>query len=657
MKRIKSYLLASLAAIILLSASACGNPQDPTQDPQTSGPPPAETTAEATTKEVLLPEEEPEPPLEITSVSLSDFSGVDLAGVSTDQSAIRLSSEGHLLFSPTWRYGDYAISSFSVRPQELMALSPDYSGETDFTAGAILFKMKRENVLPNKPHTYFLGPDEAEVNSGHAESIWEQDFETGYEYFILQTDQLESYMNQTQPILTMLWADLGSINAYPDGISMRLEEMVFYRNTWDALYDFTAYAAKDGFSPTLYYSAGPNCQVMEYPLYYPFPLLHIPSYAPDGRPVREIQQEAFRENPIITKLTMGEGIQAIRKAAFASCEQLKTVYLPDSLEVLDWEAFRDCSALTTIHLGSGLRLIDHDALPLDSPAFTRIYYNGTIAQWQSITRVDMRADHPITVYCTDGRVGYSDFAADTPPDTGIGEDLTEFLATAEPMYVSMGETVTELNARVIQIPKKGRYEYKEVVLRYGIAVKDEERRFCFDLLSPEDGTILASSPDRLALTLSYDIAGLVYADGTEAAERKPLLLFYNYGFTESNDLFYKTQAYTLRYDSDGIISIQPDSNLSQVGSVTFRTIGSRPLKQTIRVLRELHREMEDGLADVDRRVLMATAPNGKTTVFSPAESPVFSSENVSTICDLTLEKIIRQGIPSFYAQYGPHKTN
>jgi hypothetical protein len=157
--------------------------------------------------------------------------------------------------------------------------------------------------------------------------------------------------------------------------------------------------------------------------------------------------------------------------------------------------------------------------------------------------------------------------------------------------------------------------------------------------------------------LSYDIAGLVYADGTEAAERKPLLLFYNYGFTENNDVIYKTRAYNIYYDASGIISLQPDSTLSQVGNVSYRTIGSRALKQTIRVLREVQKEMEDGLADVDRRVLMATSPDGKTTVFAPADSPVFSSETVREVCDLTLADIVRMGIPTFYDRYGPHKSN
>ena len=67
--------------------------------------------------------------------------------------------------------------------------------------------------------------------------------------------------------------------------------------------------------------------------------------------------------------------------------------------------------------------------------------------------------------------------------------------------------------------------------------------------------------------------------------------------------------------------------------------------------------MEDGLADVDCRVLMATSPDGNTTVFAPANSPVFSAETVRAVCDLTLSDIVRQGIPSFYAQYGPHKSN
>lgn len=653
MKRIKPYLLTALAAILLLTTPACGNPQESPSDDR--GDTSAETTVEATTKEELLPEEEPEPPIEITSVSLTDFSAVDLNGIGTDQSTISISKEGHLLFLPTWSYGDYAFSAFSLRPQELMALSPDYTEETDFVAGAILFKIKRTNLLPSQPYTYFLGPDEPEVNSGYVEGVWEQNFETGYEYFILKTDQLESYMDQTQPILTMQWADLGSTNDSPDGISMQLEEIVFYRSSWDALYDFPAYAAEDGFSPTLYYSAGDECHVEEYPLYYPFPLLHIPSHAPEDQPVREIQQEAFSENPIITKLTVGEGVRHIRKAAFASCHQLKTVYLPDSLETLEWKAFHDCDALTTIHLGSGLRTIERNALPLDSPVFTRIYYNGTIAQWKSVDREDMRADHPITVYCTDGRVGYSDFAVDNPPATNV--DLTDFLATATPMSVVAGETVTEVNARVIQVPMKGSYEYKDVVLRYGIAVKGEERRYCFDILSLEDGAVLTTAYNRLSLTLSYDIAGLVYADGTKSAERKPLLLFYNYSFTEDNDIAYKTWAYNIYYDASGIISFQADSNLSQTGNVRYHGLGEKRLRKTIRVLRELEHEMENGLTDVDSRVLMATAPDGKTTVFSPTTSPVFSWETVSAVGDLTLSDIVRQGIPAFYAQYGPRKSN
>lgn len=170
----------------------------------------------------------------------------------------------------------------------------------------------------------------------------------------------------------------------------------------------------------------------------------------NGLPVTEIAKNAFKENSYLKSVTMGENITHIGDYAFYECENLEAVVLndgvetigafaftrinlydvdlPDSLQTLDngafWQctqlteitipdsvvsigknAFRQCENLEKLTVGSSVETIGDEAF-LWCRALRTIEYQGTVAQWSSITK-EKDWNYSIAakkVICSDGEV-------------------------------------------------------------------------------------------------------------------------------------------------------------------------------------------------------------------------------------------------------------
>ena len=98
--------------------------------------------------------------------------------------------------------------------------------------------------------------------------------------------------------------------------------------------------------------------------------------------VTSIGDVAFYECTGLTSVTIGNGVTSIGGYAFKGCTGLKSVTIPDSVTSISYSAFRDCTGLTSIK------------------------FNGTIEQWNAISKVyDWKYNVPATqVVCTDGKV-------------------------------------------------------------------------------------------------------------------------------------------------------------------------------------------------------------------------------------------------------------
>lgn len=125
----------------------------------------------------------------------------------------------------------------------------------------------------------------------------------------------------------------------------------------------------------------------------------INSVIPSDDGITEIAYCAFT-NSKIQSISIPDSITKIGDEAFENCKELSEVDTGKGLTVLDSGAFSDCTALQTLYLPSTLTSIDYQALKgIDNLA---IYYDGTSAMWESITKEFMWNDYSnITVHCTD----------------------------------------------------------------------------------------------------------------------------------------------------------------------------------------------------------------------------------------------------------------
>lgn len=148
---------------------------------------------------------------------------------------------------------------------------------------------------------------------------------------------------------------------------------------------------------------------------------------PDG--VTYIGDEAFMDCISLESIVISDSVTRIDDEAFMNCSSLKSITIPDSVTVIGERAFCDCTALIGIEMSDNVTVIEGDAFrrcrsleslvipgtitDIDTYVFAgcdnlkSIYYNGTIAQWNSVS--DDAYWNPTygcdaTLYCTDGNI-------------------------------------------------------------------------------------------------------------------------------------------------------------------------------------------------------------------------------------------------------------
>ena len=669
----------------LLALNGRGEPSDPVIPPITettvaesehqsshestpsdeTGEPVLEITSEGDTEQDSEPFTEsdtqaPDDPLPSLPLRISDFSEVDLSLFTTDQGKVSVTSEGKLMMAADWAQGSYADSSATWVPHALMPYAPAYTESAPYTPGAIVMKYKVVNGDNGQPDFYFKGAGDTDAQATYTHATVYKDWDSDFRYLIIRTDSVDSYMNGTQPTMTMAWIHLGNNFATCDGRSFTIEEMTFYPSTADALLGFSDYLEENGIvSEILYSNNDVDYRIVYENPQYTNPILHIPSYAPDGLPVKEITNYAYRGNTFLFALTVDEGVEYIRYDAFTRCTSLATAYLPDSLIYLDQHVFSGCSALTEIHLGNGLRVMEYGALPLSSEAFTDIYYNGTMADWYRITRRNPTAEHAITVHCTDGELDYSDPAPEVLPNTQDEvRDLSAILANAPLMELLEGEVMVSCEARVIRL-KQGTYgEYKEFILRYGLFQGESVARYGFDVLSAEDGSLVAKPEITSAMYRIYGTGGMLYFEEAFSGNVDAMVFLYDYGINESGNLAYRTQYYGIDYKPDGTLYIHSNYHLSpdptDAGYVDKR-MTSRELVRFIRVLSTLSDDVNTERYGAHGYYLMSSSPDGTVTLFTPQNAPLFDPALPETVSLLKLSEVLNPDLTAFYETYAPRK--
>ena len=125
--------------------------------------------------------------------------------------------------------------------------------------------------------------------------------------------------------------------------------------------------------------------------------------------VTSIGGGAFDGCCFLTSIEIPEGVTNIGSFAFYGCSSLTSIEIPEGVTRIGKGAFEWCSSLTIIEIPDGVTSIGDEAFEWCS-FLTSINYNGTKAQWNSISKGSSwnKNTGNYTVYCTDENISKSD---------------------------------------------------------------------------------------------------------------------------------------------------------------------------------------------------------------------------------------------------------
>ena len=124
-----------------------------------------------------------------------------------------------------------------------------------------------------------------------------------------------------------------------------------------------------------------------------------------GNSVTSIGYYAFFRCTSLTSVTIGNSVTSIGYCTFYQCTGLTSVVIPNSVTSIGYYAFNGCSGLTSVTIPDSVTSISDRAF-YQCTKLETITYNGTVAQWETITKGSSWNDSvPATkVTCSDGEV-------------------------------------------------------------------------------------------------------------------------------------------------------------------------------------------------------------------------------------------------------------
>ena len=129
------------------------------------------------------------------------------------------------------------------------------------------------------------------------------------------------------------------------------------------------------------------------------------STIPTDGSVTSIGNGAFKGCSSLTSITIPGSVTKIGYNAFYGCTSLMSISIPDSVTSIGGNAFDGCTSLTSINIPNSVTHIGDYAF-YSCSSLTSITFEGTIAQWNAITKgAYWNNDVPATiVICSDGTV-------------------------------------------------------------------------------------------------------------------------------------------------------------------------------------------------------------------------------------------------------------
>ena len=124
----------------------------------------------------------------------------------------------------------------------------------------------------------------------------------------------------------------------------------------------------------------------------------------------------FTECHYLMRVTLPQSIERIGEGMFQNCLMLAGVEIPQGAESIEASAFASCSSMTTVLIPDSVKTIGIAAF--SNCPLTDIYFTGTEAQWNSISKIGDTASA-----VSKATIHY-EYSPDTPtdPDTPTGPD-------------------------------------------------------------------------------------------------------------------------------------------------------------------------------------------------------------------------------------------
>ena len=124
-----------------------------------------------------------------------------------------------------------------------------------------------------------------------------------------------------------------------------------------------------------------------------------------GANVKIIPSSAFSNCKGLTSVTIPDSVTSIGYEAFSNCKGLTSVTIGNGVTSIGGSAFFGCSGLTSVTIGNSVKSIGQAAFSYCT-GLTSITFNGTIAQWNAISKGDYWKNkvRATEVVCTDGKV-------------------------------------------------------------------------------------------------------------------------------------------------------------------------------------------------------------------------------------------------------------
>ena len=120
----------------------------------------------------------------------------------------------------------------------------------------------------------------------------------------------------------------------------------------------------------------------------------------NGRPVYEIEREAFKDCTKLTSVIIPETVVTIDFRAFWNCESLTSIVIPDSVKNIYGNAFFDCMSLKEVKLSENLTELNNifwDCTSLESihiPARVYAISSNEFSDCTSLKKITVDEDNP-----------------------------------------------------------------------------------------------------------------------------------------------------------------------------------------------------------------------------------------------------------------------